>query len=59
MKGCILPFPKKADLGLAKKFRGITLTSIAAKIYNALLRNRIEPKINNILWKNPKWFPKK
>ena len=36
-KGCILPFPKKGDLGLAKDYRGITLTSIAAKIYNALL----------------------
>ena len=49
MKGCILPFPKKGDFGLAKNYRGITLTSIAAKIYNALLRNRIEPKIDNIL----------
>ena len=29
---CILPFPKKGDLGLAKNHRGITLTSIAAKI---------------------------
>ena len=48
MKGCILPFPKKGDLGLAKNYRSITLTSIAAKIYNALLRNRIEPKIDNI-----------
>ena len=51
MKGCILPFPKKGDLGLAKNYRGLTLTSIAAKIYNALLRNRIEPKIDNILRK--------
>ena len=59
MKGCILPFPKKGDLGLAKNYRGITLTSIAAKIYNALLRNRIEPKIDNILRKKPKWLPKK
>ena len=32
MKGCILPFPKKGDLRLAKNYRGITLTSIAAKI---------------------------
>ena len=32
MKGCILPFPKKGGLGLAKNYRGITLTSIAAKI---------------------------
>ena len=52
MEGCILPFPKKGDLGLAKNYRGIILTSIAAKIYNALLRNRIEPKIDYILRKN-------
>ena len=56
MKGCILPFPKKGDLGLAKNYRGITLTSIAAKIYNALLQNRIEPKIDNILRKNQNGF---
>ena len=56
MKGCILPFPKKGDLGLAKNYRGITLTSIAAKIYNALLRNRIEPIIDNILRKNQNGF---
>ena len=56
MKGGILPFPKKGDLGLAKNYRGITLTSIAAKIYNALLRNRIEPKIDNILRKNQNGF---
>ena len=55
-KGCILPFPKKGDLGLAKNYRGITLTSIAAKIYNALLRNRIEPKMENILRKNQNGF---
>ena len=52
MKGCINPFPKKGNLGLARNYRGITLTSIAAKIYNAQLRNRIEPKIDNILRKN-------
>ena len=56
MKGCILPFPKKGDLGIAKNYRGITLTSIAAKIYNALLRNRIEPEIDNILRKNQNGF---
>ena len=36
-KGCILPFPKKGDLGKAENQRGITLTSIAAKIYNMML----------------------
>ena len=56
MKGCILPLPKKGDLELAKNYRGITLTSIAAKIYNALLRNRIEPKIHNIPRKNQNGF---
>ena len=56
MNGCILPFPKKSDHGLAKNYRGITLTSIAAKIYNARLRNRIERKIDNILWKNQNGF---
>ena len=56
MKGCILPFPKKGDLGIAKNYRGITLTSIAVKMYNALLRNRIELKIDNILRKNQNGF---
>ena len=56
MKGCILPFPKKGHPRLAKNYRGITLTSIAAKIYNALLRNCIEPKIDNILRENQNSF---
>ena len=56
MKGCILPFPKQGDHRLAKNYRGIKLTSIAAKIYNALLRNRIEPKIDNTLRKNQNGF---
>ena len=55
-KGYILPFPKKGNLGLAKNYRGITLTSLAAKIYKSLLRNRIEPKIDNILRKNQNSF---
>ena len=55
-KGCILPFPKKGNLGLAKIYRGITLTFIAAKIYNALLWNRIEPKIEKIFRKNQNGF---
>ena len=46
------PFPKYAT----SDYRCITLTSIAAKIYNALLRNLIEPKIENILRKNQNGF---
>ena len=41
MKKCIFPFPKKGDVGFAKNYRGITLISIAGKIYNARLLNRI------------------
>ena len=55
-KGCILPFSKKVDLRIAKNYRDITLTSIAAKIYNDLSRNCIEPKIEKILWKNQNGF---
>ena len=56
MNGCILPFPKKGDLGLAKNYQGIALTSITAKIYNALQRNNIKPKIDSILSKNQNGF---
>ena len=56
MKGCIFPLPKKGDLRLPKNYRGITLTSIAAKIYNVLLQNRKDLKIDNILRKNQNGF---
>ena len=49
-------FPVKGGLGITKNYRGITLTSIAAKIYNALQLNRIEPEIEKILRKNPNGF---
>ena len=52
----ILPFHKKGDFGIAKNCRGITLTSIAVKIYNVLVHNRIEPKIEKILRKNQNTF---
>ena len=55
-KGCILPFPKKDDLGIAKNYQGIILTSIAAKIYNVLQHHHIEPKIEKILRKNQNGF---
>ena len=55
-KGCIILIPKKGDLGLAENYRDITLKSIAAKFFNALLSNRIEAKIENILRKNQNGF---
>ena len=55
-KGCILPFSKKCDLRIANNYRGITLTSIVAKIYNALIRNCTEPKIEKIFRENQNGF---
>ena len=54
--GCLLPFPKKGDLGLPKNYRGITLTAIVAKIYNLMLLNRIRLEIDPILRKNQNGF---
>ena len=56
--GCILPFPKKGDLSNTENYRGITLTSIAAKIYNSMLLNRIQPTMEKILRKNQNGFRK-
>ena len=55
-KSCILLFPKKGDLRITKNYKGVTFTSIAAKVYYALLLNRIEPKIEQILRKNQNGF---
>ena len=57
-EGCILPFPKKGDLSIPSNYRGITLTSIAAKIYNKMLLNRIQPEIEKVLRKNQNGFRK-
>ena len=51
-----LPFPKKGNLGFAKNYRCITLTSIVAKIYDVRLHYCIEPKIGNILRENQNEF---
>ena len=56
IRGCIHPFLKKSDHGIAKNERVITFTFIEAKIYNALLRNDIEPKIEKIFRKNQNGF---
>ena len=50
------PFPQEGDLGVAKNYWVITLRSFLAKIYNALLHNCIEPKIEKILRKNQNGF---
>ena len=58
-QGCLLPFPKKGDLGKATNYRGITLTSIASKIYNSMLLNRLRPNIDPILRRNQNGFRQK
>ena len=40
---------KRKSIALTKNYRGITLTSIASKIYNLMLLNIIRPKIEDIL----------
>ena len=55
-KSQIIPFPKKGDLSLATNYRGISLLSIAAKIFNKLLLNRLIPKIEPLLRNNQNGF---
>ena len=55
-RDCILPFAKEGGLGIAMNYRCITLISISAKIYNALLCNCIKPKIEKILRMNQNVF---
>ena len=55
-KGHMFPFPKKGDLGIAKKYQSITLTSIVAKVYNALFLNCIKPEIEKNFRKNQNGF---
>lgn len=55
-KSQIIPFPKKGDLSLATNYRGISLLSIAAKIYNKLILNRLVPKVEPLLRNNQNGF---
>ena len=52
----IIPLPKKGDLSLMTNYRGISLMSIAAKVYNKILLNRIRPHVDPILRKNQAGF---
>ena len=48
----IVPLPKKGNLSLMTNYRGISLLSIAAKVYNKILLNRIRDEVDPILRKN-------
>ena len=52
----IIPLPKKGNLQLMSNWRGISLMSIAAKVYNRMILNRIRDHIDKILRKNQAGF---
>ena len=52
----IVPVPKKGDLSQMTNYRGITLMSICAKVYNKLLLNRIHATVDPKLRKNQAGF---
>lgn len=52
----IIPLPKKGNLHLMTNWRGICLMSIAAKVYNRMLLNRIRDQIDKVLRKNQAGF---
>ena len=56
IKGCILSFSKKGNLGIIKNCRSITLKARSASIFNALLVSRIRPEIKKILRKDQNCF---
>ena len=52
----IIPIPKSGDLTLPTNYRGISLLSIAAKIYNKFILNRLRAALEPILRKNQNGF---
>ena len=52
----IIPLPKKGNLQLMTNYRGISLMSIAAKVYNRILLNRIREPIDKLLRKSQAGF---
>ena len=52
----IVPLPKKGDLSLMTNYRGISLLSIAAKVYNKILLSRIRDEVDPILRNNQAGF---
>ena len=55
-KSAIIPLPKKGDLGDTGNYRGISLTVVAAKVYNKLLLERIRCHLDPLLRINQNGF---
>ena len=45
----IIPLPKTGNLSLPENYRGTSLTSVAAKIYNQMILSHIRPHIDPLL----------
>ena len=56
LRGGILPFPKKGDLGVTSNYSGITLSPAGAKVYNRMILNRIRPHLDPKLRINQNGF---
>ena len=52
----IIPIPKSGDLSLGSNYRGISLSSLVAKVYNKMILNRIRPKLDPWLRPNQNGF---
>ena len=55
----IVPIPKSGDLTKTDNYRGISLTSVVAKVYNRMLLNRIRPVLDPLLRTNQNGFREK
>ena len=58
-EGCILPFPKKGDLGLAKKLKRNHTYSFCTKNLQLTASNRIQLEVENVLRRKQNGFRKK
>ena len=52
----IIPVPKKGDLTDTNNYRGISLTSLVAKMLNRMILYRIKPEIEKVLRDNQNGF---
>lgn len=52
----IVPVPKKGDLSMMTNYRGISLMSIAAKLYNKMLLERLRPLVDEVMRRNQAGF---
>ena len=52
----IIALPKKGNLQLMCNFRGISLTSILAKVFNRIILNRIQDPVDKLLRNNQAGF---